>query len=103
MENWQRLVKPLEFGRHDAVAQVHGRSRVLHGPIIDDHQLLHIVRNGGAGIGGQLSRRHGSRRGQQQSWNINLHESLEQVHPPGLAIFASWARERDAMQPQVPA
>ena len=53
----QGLVELLQFRRHHAVAQIHGRRRVLHRTVVDHHQLLHIVRNRRAGIRGQLRRR----------------------------------------------
>jgi hypothetical protein len=52
----QRLVELLQLGRHHAVAQIHRRRRILHRPVVDHHQLLHIVRNRSARIRGQLRR-----------------------------------------------
>ncbi len=65
----QRLFKAFELGRHDARAQIHGRRRVLHGVVVNGHQLLHIMRNGGAGFGGQLRRRRRGCRGKQDNRN----------------------------------
>jgi hypothetical protein len=66
---FQRIFKALELGRHHALAQIHGRVGVLHRVVVDGHQLLHIMRNGGACIGGQLRRLRRDSRGKQDCRN----------------------------------
>ena len=48
--------KLFQLRRHHAIAQIHRRRRILHRPVVDHDQLLHIVRNRPAGIRRQLRR-----------------------------------------------
>ena len=59
----ERLLELLELRRQDAGLQIHGGRRVLHRAVIDDDDLLHIVRNGGARVAVELrSQGHGGQR-----------------------------------------
>ena len=63
----QRLLQALQLRRHHLVLQLHGGGRVLHGPVIDHDQLLHIVGDGRASIAAQLGSRGRQGRRKAQS------------------------------------
>ena len=82
----QGLVKLLQIGRHHAIAQLHRRARILHGPIVDDHQLLHVVRNRRARVARQLRRiTPAARRLQKCSSNRNPTRTSQQLSSSGNA------------------
>ncbi len=50
----ERGLETLEFGRQDAILEVHGGGGVLHGAVVDDDELLNVLRDGGLGVAGKL-------------------------------------------------
>ena len=59
-------LEALEFGRKDAVLQVHGGGGVLHGAIVDDDELLDVVGDGCLAVAGEFGGR-GQTRGQAEA------------------------------------